>query len=820
MTTIRKTAAIAAFLLAAGVAQAAPPRTITYSGFLLDTNGAPVGGSPALTFRLYDAACDTAPCTGNLLYSEVVPVVTNAADGYFTATIGLTTLIADTVFSGPVYLTVKYGTEAEMLPRVAISSVPSAFSSLTVDWNGVKNRPTSSCSSPTPYVTGIDVNGAVTCAAAPAGAAAGCAAGNILKWSGSAWSCQADDNTTYTVNAPLTMAGTAISIAAANATTNGYLSFADWNTFNGKLSTVSANTPITGNGTSGSPLTIAPANGTTPGYLTASDWNTFNGKLGTVTVTTPITGNGTAGAPLAIAPANGSTPGYLTSGDWNVFSNKVAVVGVASNGGLVVSGSTNPALSLTTSCAGNEVLRWNAALSSWGCSATTTGTVTNVTATLPLSVGTGTTTPLISMTQANATTNGWLLSTDWNTFNTKLTTAAVAAPLTGNGTAGSPISLAVATALQPGYVTTTDWTAFAAKQNRIFGNCPAGTFMQSIDAAGNPTCGTDANTTYTAGAGLQLTGTTFSIPASAVTPAMHSPGAAGQVLMTNATAAWQTISGDATLSSTGALTLANSGITAGGYRYVVVDAKGRVTSGANPTTLGASGITDGVQLQSATPGTGQTGHINVSGTVIAGTFSGNLNGTATGVVANAITPSDINQTNSPGTGQVPMKAPSDSFTWVTPITTVTAGSGISITGSAPNPTVSVSQAMGTGSLYLNSGTTPVLIGGGNFLTASSAVSFTTSRVCTIHWSAELDASVTTSDRAYAQGHYRRSSTNYTAGFYNYFGNFTGGEWKNQSGSFVMTVNANDPTQFGCYVNTGNATLNYNYANCYITYLCI
>lgn len=39
-------------------------------------------------------------------------------------------------------------------------------------------------------------------------------------------------------------------------------------------------------------------------------------------------------------------------------------------------------------------------------------------------------------------------------------------------------------------------------------------------------------------------------------------------------------------------TLANSGVTTGTYRSVTVDAKGRVTSGTNPTTLSGYGITD------------------------------------------------------------------------------------------------------------------------------------------------------------------------------------------------------------------------------------
>lgn len=57
-----------------------------------------------------------------------------------------------------------------------------------------------------------------------------------------------------------------------------------------------------------------------------------------------------------------------------------------------------------------------------------------------------------------------------------------------------------------------------------------------------------------------------------------------------------TLTGDVTGSGTGsfAATLANSGVTAGTYRSVTVDAKGRVTGGTNPTTLAGYGITDAV----------------------------------------------------------------------------------------------------------------------------------------------------------------------------------------------------------------------------------
>lgn len=72
-----------------------------------------------------------------------------------------------------------------------------------------------------------------------------------------------------------------------------------------------------------------------------------------------------------------------------------------------------------------------------------------------------------------------------------------------------------------------------------------------------------------------------------------------------------TLSGDATGSGTTAITvtLANSGVTAGTYRSVTVDAKGRVTAGTNPTTLSGYGITDALSNSTTSTQSGYFGDI-------------------------------------------------------------------------------------------------------------------------------------------------------------------------------------------------------------------
>lgn len=66
---------------------------------------------------------------------------------------------------------------------------------------------------------------------------------------------------------------------------------------------------------------------------------------------------------------------------------------------------------------------------------------------------------------------------------------------------------------------------------------------------------------------------------------------------------------DGTANLSFAATLSNSGVTAGTYRSVTVDAKGRVTGGTNPTTIAGYGITDALSTTGAT----MTGALNVTG---------------------------------------------------------------------------------------------------------------------------------------------------------------------------------------------------------------
>jgi len=129
--------------------------------------------------------------------------------------------------------------------------------------------------------------------------------------------------------------------------------------------------------------------------------------------------------------------------DWNNDHTVSGTIAIA-NGGTgqtTANAAINALLPSQTSQSG-KVLSTNGTDTSW-ISSGGTGTVTSVTGTAPVSVATGTTTPVISMAAANTTTNGYLTSTDWNTFNGKgsgtVTSVALSAPSIFS-VAGSPIT--------------------------------------------------------------------------------------------------------------------------------------------------------------------------------------------------------------------------------------------------------------------------------------------------------------------------------------------------------------------------------------------
>jgi hypothetical protein len=147
------------------------------------------------------------------------------------------------------------------------------------------------------------------------------------------------------------------------------------------------------------------------GTLTAGTWNADT--IGTAYGGTGLTSFTSGGALYATSTS------ALTSGTLPVTAGGTGQTSFT-NGQLLIGNTTGNTLTKATLTAGSGVTITNGAGSITISATGTGGTVTSVSGTLPISVATGTTTPVISISQATTSTNGYLSSTDWNTFNNKV----------------------------------------------------------------------------------------------------------------------------------------------------------------------------------------------------------------------------------------------------------------------------------------------------------------------------------------------------------------------------------------------------------------
>jgi hypothetical protein len=125
-----------------------------------------------------------------------------------------------------------------------------------------------------------------------------------------------------------------------------------------------------------------------------------------------------------------------------------------------------------------------------------------------------------------------------------------------------------------------DLTAIAALTTTSFGRAllalaSGNSMVLYTDGSGNWVLGN----TLPAVSGANLTSLNASNLGSGTVPAARMPALTGDVT---------------TSAGAVATTLANTGVSAGTYRSVTVDAKGRVLDGTNPTTVATSGLTDAV----------------------------------------------------------------------------------------------------------------------------------------------------------------------------------------------------------------------------------
>lgn len=247
--------------------------------------------------------------------------------------------------------------------------------------------------------------------------------------------------TTISTTAPLQGGGDlsanrTFSITQSGASTNGYLSSTDWNTFNDKQPLITAGTTLQyyrGDKTFQTLNTTVVPEGTNLYYLDSR-------ARAAISLTT----TGSSGA----ATYN-STTGVFNIPDY----------------GSALSGYVPTSRQLTINGTAYDL----SADRSWSV-----GTVTSVAALtlgttgtdLSSSVATGTTTPVITLNvpTASAANRGALSAADWSTFNTKVGGVTASSPLASSGGSTPNITIQQSSGSQDGYLSSTDWTIFNSKQ--------------------------------------------------------------------------------------------------------------------------------------------------------------------------------------------------------------------------------------------------------------------------------------------------------------------------------------------------------------------
>jgi hypothetical protein len=151
-------------------------------------------------------------------------------------------------------------------------------------------------------------------------------------------------------------------------------------------------------------------------YYTITDGTNWEVGIGTV-------GAGTLSRDTILESSNSGSAVDFLSGSKNVFctypaEKSVDIDTAQTLTNKTISGSSNTLSNIGNSSLTNSSITINGVSVSLGGS-TSVGTVTSVTGTSPIS-SSGGATPAISISQASGSTNGYLSSTDWTTFNSKV----------------------------------------------------------------------------------------------------------------------------------------------------------------------------------------------------------------------------------------------------------------------------------------------------------------------------------------------------------------------------------------------------------------
>ena len=449
---------------------------------------------------------------------------------------------------------------------------------------------------------------------------------------------------------PITTSGTiTLSIPEASATSTGKLTSTDWSTFNSKttctgtVTSVGLTTGTTGTdvNVSGSPVTgsgnitlnIPTASATKRGALSSTDWSTFNSKTtctGTVTsvgLATDETGTDVAvsGSPvtgsgditLSIPVASATKTGKLSNTDWSTFNAKTTCTGTVTS----VSGGVG--LTGTVTSSGNINVDYlgsdNIILSATNCE----GASASSGFTLLLNDDSTCNVGRYEISDLPFTNCGGTVTSVGLTTGTTGTDVNVSgSPVTGSG--DITLNIPDASATSRGALTSTDWSTFNSKTTCV---------------------GTVTSVGLTSGGGLSVSGSPITTNGD-ITVTNTDKGSDQCIFKTFAVSGQNDIVAD---SNSDTVTFAGSGIaittddTTDTITFTVTDAGGTVTE-----ICGAVGTTGS--------------DFNVTGSPIttSGTLTFNLP-TASATKRGALSSSDWSTFNSK-------------------VDDVTAGAGISVTG--------------------------------------------------------------------------------------------------------------------------------------------
>lgn len=270
-------------------------------------------------------------------------------------------------------------------------------------------------------------------------------------------------------SAPLHFSAGTASITQSASTSDGYLSSTDWINFNGKqpagayLTSVTADTPLSGAGTSASHLVISQANTSTNGYLSSTDWNTFNKAVASTTALngiSPITYTASTGAigcsTCNTSNASVSSVAMTTPTGLSVSGSPITTsgtLGLTLTSGYVIplTASTSQwasAYASTTALSGTAPITYNISTGAIGC-ASCLSTTSASTTYVPYTGATG----LVNLGSQGLTTSGTLSATNTLAINATTTNQVISSATTtflatdGNGkviSTTTPVLYAVA----------------------------------------------------------------------------------------------------------------------------------------------------------------------------------------------------------------------------------------------------------------------------------------------------------------------------------------------------------------------------------------